>query len=245
MLAACSMAQLGNSLALPCILRRLDCNVSSGSASQQIAFLCDVIEFSEQDARAAAAVAALQLIGGEQVVPVIESLLRNRQHLLLRYLCSLALERLNTPGAIASLISIIDDCQYDIFSDPTFPVSALSNIKCVEAVPALVIMANSHHDSGRQCSAIHALGQIGGAEAETAVRNALEAQASSVRDAALTALGALKNPDYIPILASFLKKRDHLNSRHAIDAIWKIGGERALEALYDRILEYSTHPNLL
>ena len=227
--AASSLARIGNARALPSLLRRLGYDLSVSDSSQIIASLADVVR-SGEEAKAVTAAASLQLIGGERVILPLKAGLQCGR-IIVSGQCADALARLGTRGAIAALIFVLGDSNSNAF---LFAALALRDIKCLEAVPALVRVVTKCPYTEPQCTALDALGRIGGSEAAAVVSGALASKYSSVRDSATAALGDLGDPAFIPILAAML--RDPRGSRRqAADALWKIGGEQALQALLEGV----------
>ncbi|MBI4689567.1 MAG: HEAT repeat domain-containing protein [Nitrospirae bacterium] len=92
------------------------------------------------------------------------------------------------------------------------------------------------NDSEIRAAAIDAIGYIGGDNAEDILIEALEDEDENVRSMAYTGLGKIRSTRSVNYLIRFLEKHNNEHPRvtaHAVEALGKIGDEKAVEILVE------------
>ena len=116
-------------------------------------------------------------------------------------------------------------------------VKVLGEIGNQKTVAALIAMAKGDAEESLRCDAIKSLGKIGHSDAFDTVVACLRSPSSSLRLAAINALGSLKDPRQVELLLKILKTKPPDRSRDHRDRVLrslaKAGGRKALDAILE------------
>ncbi|MDH4378640.1 MAG: HEAT repeat domain-containing protein [Vampirovibrionales bacterium] len=196
------------------------------------------------------AIRALGKIGGKfggkagdspAVIPLMSLLNDRGLNYRVRMAAAESLGRLGDAHATAALMDILQNDEEPSIYLRESTAKALGMLGDLRAVDALIEVMNTKKGLRNKLTflkerAIQALGQlVSGKKADEKVVNnlllSLKDSASSIRLAAVEALGDLDDPQWIPHLATCLNDSDDMVSLAAIASIYNVGGDIALRAL--------------